>query len=664
MSRGFDNLNPGNLKFTDAGWVGKVPEYLNTDPGRTFEQFETIEEGFRAQTRTLDTYREKYGERTVRQYVTRYAPASDNNDVNSYVQSVSQRMGVNPDAVIDTRDPSVMRSLQNAMTIHENGSNPYGLGPIDSGIKMAREGSIPGMDGRTAGAANGGSAAGGGRGGSNPFISSANAAEPTNAAQTAAEQTTNAQVIPIADKTLRQYLNAFQLLIGRPHSYTQMADPAGRVFQKHLTASAAPIVMIRPGRVVFSDNASNVAAQLKAFEGSRNSAGDRLLDPEDRYGSQSGVEGEAIRLLAKALQDKRFSSTVEPADQTFNRKTGRPVKAQLNDSNKRFFNFQADPGLYMDIVATMTSRIYGRLTGERWGSNLITESSTVDDYATNGGFFNFWADNATSVNESSQNDAGTSMLNDVIKTIAGASQQVSQATRSDVIPDLAGGVSQFLTGSDNYGTLDSISSAISGQQPLFPEYWRDSSFGRDYNISFKFTSPYGDVTSVYQNVLLPFCMILAFSLPIMSGPNSYGSPMICQFDAPGYFNCDLGIVTALSFVKGGAEGLWSSTGMPRSIEVTMTVKDLYPTLTASHNLTSLSLNPGLSSFLDNLGAIDLVHSGANMGLLDRLRTIVDNSVNAPGRFLETQQQELNKYFQSTAIGKNVPRETRLFGGGQ
>jgi hypothetical protein len=151
----------------------------------------------------------------------------------------------------------------------------------------------------------------------------------------------------------------------------------------------------------------------------------------------------------------------------------------------------------------------------------------------------------------------------------------------------------------------SLGDAILGLNPMFPEVWKDSSFSRSYTLNFKFHSPYGNSASVYQNVLLPFSMLLSLVMPVMANPGTYSEPFVFQLDCPGYFACDLGICTDFSFTKGGSENLWTADGLPRQIDVNMTVKDLYPVLTASKNNESLYFNCGMGTFLDNLAGISL-----------------------------------------------------------
>jgi hypothetical protein len=188
-------------------------------------------------------------------------------------------------------------------------------------------------------------------------------------------------------------------------------------------------------------------------------------------------------------------------------------------------------------------------------------------------------------------------------------------------------VAEFIGGSDQTGLRASLGDAILGMNPMFPEVWKDSSFSRSYNISFKFHSPYGSPSAVYQNVLLPFSMLLSLVMPVMTNPGVYSEPFIFQLDCPGYFACDLGICTDFSFVKGGSENLWTVDGLPRQIDVTMAIRDLYPVLSASKNSESLYFNIGLSTFLDNLAGVSIFRSDDGKGdLVTRTRQRLNSAL--------------------------------------
>ena len=100
------NNNPGNLRSFDA-FQGK------TGQGKGgYDIYDTLDNGARALARDLHT-KSKRGVKTVRELMTGYAPPSDNNPTDSYIDYVAKDLGVNPDQEIDIASmrPKLMRSI-------------------------------------------------------------------------------------------------------------------------------------------------------------------------------------------------------------------------------------------------------------------------------------------------------------------------------------------------------------------------------------------------------------------------------------------------------------------------------------------------------------------------------------------------------------------------
>lgn len=122
-ARGIRNNNPGNLNF--VGQRGATLE----KPGGRFARFETAFDGIRALGSQLLRYFD--GKTTgrklqnVRDIISTWAPASDNNNTAAYIEQISKRLNVSPDATLNLRDPATLEKLINGIIQHENGGNPY-----------------------------------------------------------------------------------------------------------------------------------------------------------------------------------------------------------------------------------------------------------------------------------------------------------------------------------------------------------------------------------------------------------------------------------------------------------------------------------------------------------------------------------------------------------
>lgn len=129
--RGIRNNNPGNLEASELfDWQGQTG-----NDGR-FATFSSPEHGIRALGMNLLSYHRR-GLDTISKVISRWAPASDNNDTSSYISKVSQALGVSPHQRLDLTAPSVLSALSKAIIRHENGTIPFDEKVISSGIFSA-----------------------------------------------------------------------------------------------------------------------------------------------------------------------------------------------------------------------------------------------------------------------------------------------------------------------------------------------------------------------------------------------------------------------------------------------------------------------------------------------------------------------------------------------
>ncbi len=116
MSRGLRNNNPGNIRINGEIWRGEVTP--SRDP--SFKQFASMAWGYRAMFLILDNYRKRYGARTLRDVITRYAPPVEN-ETGTYVSFVAAQAGVGEDEPLPFGDAARMRAVVAAMSRIENG---------------------------------------------------------------------------------------------------------------------------------------------------------------------------------------------------------------------------------------------------------------------------------------------------------------------------------------------------------------------------------------------------------------------------------------------------------------------------------------------------------------------------------------------------------------
>ena len=115
LPRGLRNNNPGNIEKSKETWVGAVG-----NDGR-FLKFQTPEYGVRAMARIIKNYQKNYGIDTVEKLIHRWAPPSDNNPTDKYVNYVSKLSGFAKDQKLDLTHETTLLKIMDAMIKFENG---------------------------------------------------------------------------------------------------------------------------------------------------------------------------------------------------------------------------------------------------------------------------------------------------------------------------------------------------------------------------------------------------------------------------------------------------------------------------------------------------------------------------------------------------------------
>ena len=116
MSRGLRNCNPGNIRRSKTRYKGEKLPSRDSE----FKEFESMAYGYRAMFVLLDTYSRRYGICTIRQMLNRYAPPVEN-FTEGDIRFVSEKTGIAPDEIINTRAARDMVPVVAAMSQIENG---------------------------------------------------------------------------------------------------------------------------------------------------------------------------------------------------------------------------------------------------------------------------------------------------------------------------------------------------------------------------------------------------------------------------------------------------------------------------------------------------------------------------------------------------------------
>lgn len=278
---------------------------------------------------------------------------------------------------------------------------------------------------------------------------------------------------------------------------------------------------------------------------------------------------------------------------------------ELLESDGRYYTFQYDTNEYYHYVNPMCrmAAIYlgiqnvslgsWTLGTMDWGKYTIGSTIALNS-ATTFAHIPFYLDTDTSISEDFGNSLTESSLASTVNGISDMAREInfltgytSEALDSDWLSqntDVAShmqnindmvnsilGHNSFLTNLSKH-----LTSVASGGKLIFPKIWSDSDFSRSYNVKIKLTSPDCNKLSIFLNILVPLFHLLGFVSPqtMPENPNGYTSPFIVRAIYKSFFNVDMGIITSMSVDKGG-DCQWTVDGLPTSIEVSLTIKDLY-----------------------------------------------------------------------------------------
>ena len=115
ITRGMRNCNPGNIRISADGFRGEVVPSQD----KSFKQFKNMDYGYRAIIVILQAYQRRYGLKTIRGMIGRWAPPNEN-DTNAYIKRVVTSTGYAADDIIDMQQKDVAVKMARAISESEN----------------------------------------------------------------------------------------------------------------------------------------------------------------------------------------------------------------------------------------------------------------------------------------------------------------------------------------------------------------------------------------------------------------------------------------------------------------------------------------------------------------------------------------------------------------
>jgi hypothetical protein len=377
-------------------------------------------------------------------------------------------------------------------------------------------------------------------------------------------------------------------VLGLPFHLRADADPAGRMFKRNMLENP-PIVSISIGRPNFR-KLNKIEKEYKIDKEEVNQILSSLDEIDEAEGSKMA------EIMAR-------SATLDTAD-------------------PRFYTFEEDYAGWMRYVNAMLATVAAKFKESPnfhpakrhafvWSDNY---SSSPDKLTS---VLQLWLTKASSYTDSGSNDFGETAMAQFQKTMSGMAKELhgmlgtgsqysmnTNADQSRVSKSVGASQDEIVSavsgGNSIVGTVgQGISSIANGANMTFPEIWKDSSWSRSCSLTCDFRSPYGDPASIFDHVIMPALALAALALPRQDSLTGYIGPFLVRVDSPGWFNIDLGAVTSVS-IKKAPDNEWSKDDLPMRIEVTLDIKDLFPTMYASREFKMIRLNKGLHTYLDNM----------------------------------------------------------------
>ena len=289
----------------------------------------------------------------------------------------------------------------------------------------------------------------------------------------------------------------------------------------------------------------------------------------------------------------------------------RQLMESLDDKNRRLANFSPRIGAFLRVYNTLMGRFIARLSPTPTVAMMVSGYGDKDSaefnkklITTGWGGLEFAINSNTTVSETASNTWGQGAFEGMMSSYEGVFNK-----GKNFIEGLTG--SSF---TDFFNAKTSITN--------FPKHWEGSTFSKSYTLSFRLECPYGNTDHLLEYVYKPFIALLAMSLPVFKNENAFTSPFIIRVDCPGFFTIDAGAVTSLDIRRGIDENSWSGQGMATSLEVTMTIMDMYEAMALPVGPQSFFNDFPMQAYIDNIAGMNYkeIYTGGSMSSAFRTYT--------------------------------------------
>ena len=255
--------------------------------------------------------------------------------------------------------------------------------------------------------------------------------------------------------------------------------------------------------------------------------------------------------------------------------------AQGDASNSSLFNNKS-----ISSVLSLKQKVGGWTTWKGLHSAFIGGSGALRNETL---FIGFRVERGNNSSESLSSSTQPSTVQQALDALLGPSKAYTQAGAGQSM-SLADNLASALANAQ--GVMAKIKSKVGSifgvgvaaaigagvSMADIPEVWSDSQFSKSYSFNLQLIAPYGDPITILQTLYIPLCCLLAGSAPRCTGLSSYTSPFLCRAYCRGKFAIPMGIIDSLSIDRGSSSHGWTHGQLPRTIDLSFSIKDLTPNM--------------------------------------------------------------------------------------
>ena len=385
-----------------------------------------------------------------------------------------------------------------------------------------------------------------------------------------------------------------------------------------------PLVYFTPCEPVFLPSLKNSKQKTAMAAVIQKLAGDMAPNLEDMVGNYSG------KIYSTKYAYADYFKYVNPMCRIMAKflgltETYSPYRKAARDLKVTTYNWGRN---YMESTIDEMKEIFDKY------EKADTEDNLFRDIIYHRTAIPFYANMEPSVQEEFSNETTQSSLNSKVNSMSDTARELQYilgmttsqiGLNFDKLKDnlaaskqsLDDFVSKLPVGGNVFSVLvNSLNTVISGGRLIFPEIWSDSDFSRSYNINMRLISPSPDNLSIWRHILVPLAHVYGLVCPRQADKHGYSAPFLVKVFCKGMYNIDMGIVTGVTVTK-GKENTWNKDGLPTYVDVSITVKDLYKTL----SITSMSDTK--FDTMNNIAEMDFLANacGINFSVPDTKRYI-------------------------------------------